>query len=617
MPAMRCYYEVLGAARNASDEELKKAYRRLALQWHPDKNADNVEEATETFKLIQAAYDVLSDAQERAWYDAHREAILQGAMSGGEFSDDSLDLMPYFTASCYSGFGDDNKGFYTVYRGVFEEVAEEEFVEDDADDEFPPFGDAGSDYETVVHVFYAYWQSFSSRRLFSWKEAYDTRQGSNRWEKRAMEKENRKLRERARRERSEAVRELVAFARKRDPRVATHKRVLEERNAEKARRSQEARRRQKAERARLAEGYEQPSWVCLDGLEKELVALEASYQHEFGEEPASDGDDSGHDPATSAEPEEAARDWEDFELYCAACSKAFKSLKAKENHDRSKKHRDNVAWLRQQMTAEEFAFLSGAGPQEEGGGLEGEVADVGGGKDDGGDHLEAEDADDGDDDNDEDDDDDDDDGDEEEEMPKTDARRRRRPVKSARSTDDTHHAPHTPSTAPNLEPHIPGTASTAPNQDTAQTNGTAHADEMAHGDHNARPDDHGAPCLAPASEDSPGREGPPGPPEVAGKKEERTESTREEGKRTRKGGDTTSSREDGRKGKKNKDVPPPSEPGTSQESLGCASCGQDFSSRNRLFQHLRSTGHAAPRTAEPTAPTAPAAPGKKGKHKRK
>ncbi|CAM9885116.1 unnamed protein product [Lampetra planeri] len=525
---MRCYYEVLGAARNASDEELKKAYRRLALQWHPDKNADNVEEATETFKLIQAAYDVLSDAQERAWYDAHREAILQGAMSGGEFSDDSLDLMPYFTASCYSGFGDDNKGFYTVYRGVFEEVAEEEFVEDDADDEFPPFGDAGSDYETVVHVFYAYWQSFSSRRLFSWKEAYDTRQGSNRWEKRAMEKENRKLRERARRERSEAVRELVAFARKRDPRVATHKRVLEERNAEKARRSQEARRRQKAERARLAEGYEQPSWVCLDGLEKELVALEASYQHEFGEEPASDGDDSGHDPATSAEPEEAARDWEDFELYCAACSKAFKSLKAKENHDRSKKHRDNVAWLRQQMTAEEFAFLSGAGPQD--------------------------------------DDDDDDDGDEEEEMPKTDARRRRRPVKSARSTDDTHHAPHTPSTAPNLEPHIPGTASTAPNQDTAQTNGTAHADEMAHGDHNARPDDHGAPCLAPASEDSPGREGPPGPPE---------------------------------------------------ESLGCASCGQDFSSRNRLFQHLRSTGHAAPRTAEPTAPTAPAAPGKKGKHKRK
>ncbi|CAM9873757.1 unnamed protein product [Lampetra planeri] len=61
--------------------------------------------------------------------------------------------------------------------------------------------------------------------------------------------------------------------------------------------------------------------------------------------------------------EEAARDWEDFEPSCASCSKAFKSLKAKESHDRSKKHRDNVAWLRQQMTAEEFAFLFGAGPQ--------------------------------------------------------------------------------------------------------------------------------------------------------------------------------------------------------------------------------------------------------------
>ncbi|CAL8089577.1 unnamed protein product [Calicophoron daubneyi] len=69
MSGFVCYYKVLGLERNATDEDVRRAYRRLALRWHPDKNPDNPKEAEKRFKEISAAYEVLSDPEKRKIYD--------------------------------------------------------------------------------------------------------------------------------------------------------------------------------------------------------------------------------------------------------------------------------------------------------------------------------------------------------------------------------------------------------------------------------------------------------------------------------------------------------------------------------------------------------------------
>lgn len=82
--AKRDYYEVLGVSKNASDDEIKKAYRKLAIKYHPDKNPGN-KEAEAKFKEINEAHDVLSDKQKRARYDQFGHAGVGGA-SGNPFA---------------------------------------------------------------------------------------------------------------------------------------------------------------------------------------------------------------------------------------------------------------------------------------------------------------------------------------------------------------------------------------------------------------------------------------------------------------------------------------------------------------------------------------------------
>src|SRR4051812_16656273 len=94
----RDYYEVLGVAKQASDDDLKRAYRKLAMKFHPDRNPGD-KSAEESFKEASEAYEVLCDAQKRAVYDRHGH---EGLTRGGGF-----------------GPGAGNAGFADIFGDVF------------------------------------------------------------------------------------------------------------------------------------------------------------------------------------------------------------------------------------------------------------------------------------------------------------------------------------------------------------------------------------------------------------------------------------------------------------------------------------------------------------------
>jgi curved DNA-binding protein CbpA len=212
----------------------------MALRWHPDKNPDNMEEASAMFTEVQEAWETLGDPQERAWYDDPREQILRdddddgggGGGGGGdgeadEDRDDELgiDLTPFLSNNCFRGFADstgggyaaDSQSFYAVYGRVFERiVATEEaaFAEanatrgggggdggqhlfspsaglgaygDDGDDDDgcigprPHFGTAADAYNTVVRPFYAFFSHFTTRRRFMFKDKWRLRDAPDRF----------------------------------------------------------------------------------------------------------------------------------------------------------------------------------------------------------------------------------------------------------------------------------------------------------------------------------------------------------------------------------------------------------------------------------------------------
>ena len=82
--AKRDFYEILGVSQNATKEELKKAYRKMAIKYHPDKNPDD-NSAEDKFKEAAEAYEVLNDQNKRARYDQYGHAGIGGASGGGGY----------------------------------------------------------------------------------------------------------------------------------------------------------------------------------------------------------------------------------------------------------------------------------------------------------------------------------------------------------------------------------------------------------------------------------------------------------------------------------------------------------------------------------------------------
>ncbi|VDD81237.1 unnamed protein product [Mesocestoides corti] len=122
-----CLYAILGIERGASEADIKKAYRRLALKWHPDKNSDvNKEEAEKRFKEISAAYEILSDAEKRRVYDRYGFAGLRGSPSHNDAANRSPRPSP--RRSNYSFFDNNDDFFNFVFRDP-EEIFREFFAE--------------------------------------------------------------------------------------------------------------------------------------------------------------------------------------------------------------------------------------------------------------------------------------------------------------------------------------------------------------------------------------------------------------------------------------------------------------------------------------------------------
>src|SRR6187549_3068183 len=105
MATKRDYYEILGVPKNASDDEIKKAYRKLAMKYHPDRNQGDVgKDAEARFKEAKEAYEMLSEAEKRAAYDQFGHAGVDPNMRGGPGAE---------------GFGGFAEAFGDIFGDVF------------------------------------------------------------------------------------------------------------------------------------------------------------------------------------------------------------------------------------------------------------------------------------------------------------------------------------------------------------------------------------------------------------------------------------------------------------------------------------------------------------------
>ena len=188
---------------------------------------------------------------------------------------------------------------------------------------YPVFGRSDSPAE-VWQEFYNFFSAYSTTRSYSWLDKYDVR-GENRRIARLAEKENKKFREKAKKERNELVRSLVKFVRKRDKRVQAFNKELADKAALNAQKTAEMRQRHLEERRQLLQEAATQDSFGVSEMEDELQRLEDELDTH-----------------------------EEDELYCVACDKEMRNEKAFAAHRKQKKHLENVQLLKESMMEEDL-----------------------------------------------------------------------------------------------------------------------------------------------------------------------------------------------------------------------------------------------------------------------
>ncbi|KAL0248392.1 hypothetical protein GEMRC1_003628 [Eukaryota sp. GEM-RC1] len=334
MAAIVDYYETLGVAQTATETEIKKAYRKLSLKYHPDRNYNNVEESTLLFREINAAYSVLSDPNERAFYDSNRDSILLGLDTAGTAT--NVPIFSYMSPSCFNGFSDDGAGFYAIYRRAFTDLAYEESL-CPSFTPLPSFGDSKSPLNDVSQ-FYLHWENFSTKKSMSHEKEYNLNHAPNREIRRLMDKENKNTVSSARRGFNDKVRLLASVVKRRDPRVVMI-------NAQKMAQAEETKRRQQemalAKEESKRKAREERMRRMMELEEEESVEEEEEEVVEVDRNQAFVEDIFEMDSLNIATTTHESDDNEEF--YCQACKKKFSSEGQLKNHENSRKHKQAVA----------------------------------------------------------------------------------------------------------------------------------------------------------------------------------------------------------------------------------------------------------------------------------
>lgn len=238
-------------------------------------------------------------------------------------TDDILKLFLKFNPQME--FSDSPTGFFGGLRETFDQLAREEAMTCQLEDlesvDYPSFGSRDDDYNDVVRPFYAAWNGFSTKKTFAWKDIHRYSEAPDRRIRRLMEKENKRLRDEGVREFNDAVRSLVAFARKRDPRC-------------KANAQSEAERQKSLREAAAAQAA------------RSRAANEAKLQAHVIPDWARSEDQEESSSESEVEPEK-------LHFECVVCRKIFKSERQYEAHERSKKHLKAVKQLRWEMRAQD------------------------------------------------------------------------------------------------------------------------------------------------------------------------------------------------------------------------------------------------------------------------